>query len=146
MFPITGKLPKPVDMFLTNRQIVDMFLDAILRTGSNQWTSSRLLAQVWISSFIFSCHVETVCLLTHSWGKRAEKAWNTGVSVTGASSASSDGNPLFMSAKTCQRRGGRLWIYYFRKRVNDFAILGKTRKRFFYLVWVETMSLLMKRF
>ena len=42
----TGKLPKPVDMFLTNRQIVDMFLDAILRTGSNQWTSSRLLAQV----------------------------------------------------------------------------------------------------
>ena len=46
MFPITGKLPKPVDMFLTNRQIVDMFLDAILRTDSNQWTSSRLLAQV----------------------------------------------------------------------------------------------------
>ena len=46
MFPITGKLPKPVDMFLTNRQIVDMFLDAILRTGSNQWTSSRLLAQI----------------------------------------------------------------------------------------------------
>ena len=46
MFPITGKLPKPVDMFLTNRQIVDMFLETILRTGSGRWISSRLLAQV----------------------------------------------------------------------------------------------------
>ncbi len=27
-------------MFLTNRQTVDMFVDSILRTGSNQWTSS----------------------------------------------------------------------------------------------------------
>ena len=36
MFPITDKSPKPVDMFL----------DTILRTGSGQWTSSRLLAQV----------------------------------------------------------------------------------------------------
>ena len=41
-----------------------MFLDTILRTGSSQWTSSRLPAQVWISSFISSCHVETVCLLS----------------------------------------------------------------------------------
>ncbi len=32
MFPITGRCPKSVDMFLTNRQIVDMFLDAFLRT------------------------------------------------------------------------------------------------------------------
>ena len=64
MFPITDKSQKSVDMFLTNRQNVDMFLDAILRTGSNQWTSSRLLAQVWISSFISSCHVETVVLLS----------------------------------------------------------------------------------
>ena len=46
MFPITDKSPKPVDMFLTNWQDVDMFLDTILRTGSGQWTSSRLLAQV----------------------------------------------------------------------------------------------------
>ncbi len=46
MFPITDKRPKPVDMFLTNWQNVDMFLDTILRTGSGQWTSSRLLAQV----------------------------------------------------------------------------------------------------
>ena len=44
MFPITGKLPKPVDMFLTNRQNVDMFLEPILRTGSGRWISSRLLA------------------------------------------------------------------------------------------------------
>ena len=34
MFPITGRCPKSVDMFLTNRQIVDMFLDAFLRTGT----------------------------------------------------------------------------------------------------------------
>ena len=33
MFPITDKSPKPVDMFLTNWQNVDMFLDTILRTG-----------------------------------------------------------------------------------------------------------------
>ncbi len=46
MFPITGKCPKSVDMFLTNRQIVDMFLGTILRTGTRQWTNSRLLAQV----------------------------------------------------------------------------------------------------
>ena len=44
-FPLTGKCLKRVDMFLTNRQNVDMFLTALLRTGSNQWTSSRLLAQ-----------------------------------------------------------------------------------------------------
>ena len=36
MFPITGMCPKPVDMLL----------DAILRTGIDQWTSSHLLAQV----------------------------------------------------------------------------------------------------
>ena len=46
MFPITDKSPKPVDMFLTNWQNVDMFLDTILRTGSGRWTSFRLLAQV----------------------------------------------------------------------------------------------------
>ena len=46
MFPITGMCSKSVDMFLTNRQNVDMFLDAILQTGSGQWTSSRLLVQV----------------------------------------------------------------------------------------------------
>jgi hypothetical protein len=46
MFPITDKSQKSVDMFLTNRQIVDMFLDAILRTGIGQWTSFRLPAQV----------------------------------------------------------------------------------------------------
>ena len=46
MFPITGRRQKSADMFLTNRKNVDMFLGAILRTGSNQWTSSRLLAQV----------------------------------------------------------------------------------------------------
>jgi len=46
MFPITGRRQKPVDMFLTNRQNVDMFPAAFLRTGSNQWTSSRLLAKV----------------------------------------------------------------------------------------------------
>ena len=44
MFPITGMCPKSVDMFLTNRQNVDMFLDAILRTGSGRWTSFRLPA------------------------------------------------------------------------------------------------------
>ena len=36
MFPITDKSQKPVDMFLTDRQNVDMFLDPILRTGSGQ--------------------------------------------------------------------------------------------------------------
>ena len=41
-----------------------MFLDAILRTGSGRWTGSRLLAQVWISSFISSYHVETVVQLS----------------------------------------------------------------------------------
>jgi hypothetical protein len=46
MFPITDKSPKPVDMFLTNWQNVDMFLNTILRTGSGRWTSFRLLAQV----------------------------------------------------------------------------------------------------
>ena len=30
MFPITDRRQKPVDMFLANRQNVDMFLDAIL--------------------------------------------------------------------------------------------------------------------
>ncbi|MBR0342404.1 MAG: hypothetical protein IJH64_09245 [Oscillospiraceae bacterium] len=46
MFPITGKFPKPVDMFLTDRQNVDMFLAAKLRTGSHQWTSFRVPALV----------------------------------------------------------------------------------------------------
>ena len=46
MFPITDRRQKPVDMFLANRQNVDMFLDAILRTGSGRWTGSRLLALV----------------------------------------------------------------------------------------------------
>jgi hypothetical protein len=36
MFPITGRRQKAVDMFQMNRQIVDMFLAAFLRTGSNQ--------------------------------------------------------------------------------------------------------------
>ena len=75
MFPITDKSQKSVDMFLTNRQNVDMFLAAILRTGRSHWTSSRLLAQVWISCFFSSCHVETVSLLTHSWRSRPRKAW-----------------------------------------------------------------------
>lgn len=38
MFPITGNQQKSVDMFLTDRQNVDMFLAAKLRTGSGQWT------------------------------------------------------------------------------------------------------------
>ena len=44
-------------------------------------------------------------------------------------------------------QGAEAWLrfYYFRKRVNDFTILGKARKRFYYLGLVETMSLLMKR-
>ena len=37
VFP-TGWWQKPVDMFLTNRKTVDMFLNAFLRTGSSQWT------------------------------------------------------------------------------------------------------------
>ena len=38
-----------------------------------------------------------------------------------------------MSVGTCPWRGSRLRVYYFGKRVNDITILGKTRKRFYYL-------------
>ena len=41
-----------------------MFPDLILRTGSGRWTGSRVPAQGWISNFISSCHVETICLLS----------------------------------------------------------------------------------
>ena len=36
--PDNGQAAKQVDMFLTNRQNVDMFLTAKLRTGSSRWT------------------------------------------------------------------------------------------------------------
>ena len=49
-----------------------------------------------------------------------------------------------MSEGTGQGAVAWLRFYYFRKRVNDFTILGKTRKRFYYLGWVAAMSLLIK--
>ena len=36
--PNGARWQKPVDMFLTNRKTVDMFLIAFLRTGNGQWT------------------------------------------------------------------------------------------------------------
>ena len=42
-----------------------------------------------------------------------------------------------MFAGTGQEAGSWLRFYYFRKRVNDFTIFGKTRKRFYGLRRVE---------
>ena len=42
-----------------------------------------------------------------------------------------------MSVRTCPWRESRLRVYFFRKRVNDFTIFGKTRKRFYGLRRVE---------
>ena len=38
--------------------------------------------------------------------------------------------------------GARLRFYFFRKRINDYIILGKPRKRLYYLGQVEAMGLL----
>lgn len=65
MFPRTSKGQKPVDMFLTDRKIVDMFPEPKERTGMRPWTCFREQARGMIIYFISSCHVETVVLLTH---------------------------------------------------------------------------------
>lgn len=38
--------------------------------------------------------------------------------------------------------GARLRFYFFRKRINDYIILGKPRKRLYYLGQIEAMGLL----
>ena len=78
----------------------------------------------------------------HLEEKGLKKPEILGFPSSGASPAPRDGNPLFMSAETGQGAGSRLQVYYFRKRVNDFTILGKASQRFYYLGLVETMSLL----
>ena len=86
-----------------------------------------------------SCHVETVCLLTHKDWKGLGKAWNQGVSVTRADTLRVMGALLLFSAETypdfLQRQGcgydftffgNESTILLFRwKRVNDFTIWGR---------------------
>lgn len=62
LFPRT----RSVDMFPANRQNVDMFPEAKVRTGSSQWTCFPEPTRSMTINLISSCHVETVCLLTHN--------------------------------------------------------------------------------
>ena len=101
---------------------------AVCQITSSLSTCSGLLAQVWISCFFSSCHIETVCLLTHSWRNRAEKAWNTGVSVTGSISCSAWWEPSFyVRGNGSRSRVVAMIILFWAKRENDFNIWGWLR-------------------
>ena len=66
-----------------------------LANGRNRGQVSANGRRIWVSRYISSTHVETVCLLTHSWRKRTEKAWNTGVSFSGSRACSAWWDPSF---------------------------------------------------
>ena len=84
---------------------------------------SKIVLLYYMDRFPRTYHIETVCLLTHSWRKRAEKAWFTGVSVTGSRACS----VCFYVWGNWSGAVAWLRFYYFRKRVNDFTIWGWSR-------------------
>ena len=91
------------------------------------------------SKIVSSCHVETVCLLTHKGWKGTRNAWNQGLSVTGPVALRVMGALLLFSAETylhTRRRQGCGYDFTFfanestillfqTKRENDFTILGR---------------------
>ena len=78
-----------------------------------------------------SGHVETVCLLTHSWTRGPEKAWNTGVSVTGSKFRFEWWKPSFYVRGNWSRS----------RVVATILLFQKTSQRFYYF-WQNEKTIL----
>ena len=81
-----------------------------------------------VGMFLLTGHVETVCLLTHSWRKRAEKAWFTGASVTGSRACSVWWEPSFYVWGNWSRSSGVATIILFQKTSQRFYYFGQSEK------------------
>lgn len=123
---------KPVDMFLkgigrTEKTWICSWSRSDEQTEGSWYVSANghVLCD---SKIVSSCHVETVCLLTHSWRKRAEKAWFTGVSVTGSRACSVWWEPSFYVWGNWSRSSGVATILLFQKTSQRFYYFGQSEK------------------